>query len=81
MGWVIMGIVLFVLLNKQGRCAGHRRRHRSSTKRRRHQETRQSASEIYRMQAEAEDMNRRMRVMERMLDPRDDRLRRDIQNL
>jgi len=80
MGWVIMGIILFVLLNKSKGCAP-RGRHTCVPRAPLPRQSRRTASEMYRMQAEAEDMNRRMRVMERMLDPRDDRLRRDIQNL
>lgn len=79
MGWVIMGVILFVLLNKKGGCRSHRRRSRRETTRR--LEPRRSASESYRREAEAEDMNRRLRVMERILDPREDILRRDIQGL
>lgn len=82
MGWVIMGVILYILLNKPGRCQTPRRRNCGRQKQIERASRRDaSASEMYRMQAEAEDMKRRMRVMERMLDPRDDRLRRDIQNL
>ena len=80
MGWVIMGVILFVLLNKSKGCGSYSRR-RCSPRKARVRDSRPSASETYRRQAEAEDMNRRMRVFERALDPRDDRLRQDIQNL
>jgi len=77
MGWVVFGLLIFFVCRKRSTYGCRGRPNRSG----RLPRSNQSASEIYRMQAEAEDMNRRMRVMERMLDPRDDRLRRDIQNL
>lgn len=80
MGWVIMGIILFVLLNKSKGCRSYSHR-KCLPRRARARHSRPSVSETYRRQAEAEDMKRRMRVFERALDPRDDRLRRDIQNL
>ena len=79
MGWVILGMVFwFVFFKNSARRCGHEDRRSSA---RQKLKRKQSASETYRRQAEAEDMNRRMRVMERILDPREDRLRRKIQDL
>jgi len=77
MGWVVLGLFVFFICRKRSKYRSCRK-HTSSGN---HSRSRKSVSEIYRMQAETEDMNRRIRVMERALDPRDDRLRRDIQNL
>lgn len=82
MGWVVFWLVIyFVFFRKTSFGCKRRHEHAHGAVRSRRKRSNRSASETYRMQAEAEDMNRRMRVMERMLDPRDARLRRDIQNL
>ena len=78
MGWVIMGMVIWFVFFRRPAYNCRNRRRSCAPRRRRNQ---QSVSETYRRQAEAEDMTRRILAMERALDPRDERLRRDIQNL
>ena len=78
MGWVIMGMVIWFVFFRHPAYSCRNRRRSCAARRRRNQ---QSVSETYRRQAEAEDMTRRILAMERALDPRDERLRRDIQNL
>jgi len=83
MGWVVFWLVIYLVFFRKG-SYGCKKRHahtRRRAPRSRRIEPRYSASETYRREAEAEDMNRRMRVMERMLDPREDTLRRNIQEL
>lgn len=79
MGWVIMGVVLFVLLNKQSHCRSRRRP--GCRQRRRRSVPQQSVSDWYRQRAEAEDLSRRMYIAEQALSRDDERLRRDILNL
>ena len=78
MGWAIMGMIMwFVFFRRKS----YHCRNRQKTQASRCRQSSKSASESYRLQAEAEDMSRRILAMERALDPRDDRLHREFQNL
>ena len=83
MGWVILGVAIWFVCRKHSTygCHKHRSRRRPQTRSGSYQRRSESASEVYRMETELEDMNRRMRVMERALHDNDESLRRQFQNL
>lgn len=79
MGWVIFGVVIWIIASKRSTrgCVSRRRRRAP-----RQIESRQrTASEAYRMRTELEDMDRRMQIAERSIQDQDDYLRRQFQNL
>ena len=83
MGWVILCVAIWFVCRKRSTYSCHKRRSRRRAHNRSgsEQRRRESASEIYRMETELEDMTRRMRAMERALYENDDKLRRKFQNL
>ncbi len=79
MGWVIFGVVIWIIAsNHSTRGCKSRRQHRRPQQ---IENRRRSASEVYRMQTEREDMDRRLQIAERKIADHDEYLRRQFRNL
>ena len=79
MGWVIFGVVIWIIAsNHSARGCKSRRKHR---KPRKIENRSRSASEAYRRRTEREDMDRRMQIAERQIADHDEYLRRQFRNL
>ena len=80
MGWVILGVVIWIVAsNHSTRGCGQRRK--SCRPRRRRDQSGRSASESYRRQAEREDLDRRIYMTARSITDQDEYLRHEFRNL
>ena len=77
MGWAILGIFAFLVLNKHSTYGCSRSRRRCGQRSRRGM----SASEAYKLQSEREDQRRRMRISQPGYGFEEDYLRQEIRNL
>ena len=79
MGWVIFGVVIWIIASNR---SSHGCKSRPTRRKPQQIETRRrSVSEAYRMETEREDLDRRMQIAERQIAEHDEYLRRQFRNL